>query len=57
MKLIPINPPLNGNVGVICRGCAGNVFRGGYANLDGEPFRAYYCDRCAEEIRATQEAI
>lgn len=57
MKLTAIHPPLTGNIGVICLGCDAKIFHGGYANLDGEPFRAYYCDRCAQEIRALAEAL
>ena len=52
MKLTPIYPRLNGNVGVICIGCQNAVFHGGFADLQGEPFRAYYCDRCVEEIQS-----
>jgi predicted SprT family Zn-dependent metalloprotease len=37
----------------LCAAC--NQWRAVFADLDGEPFKAYYCDQCAAELTAKQE--
>lgn len=40
---------------LMCRGCGGSFFlNDGYADLNGEPFRAFYCEDCAQ---ASEQAM
>lgn len=56
LNLQPIQPALvNGGVQTLlarCVACGGHVRSDtGFADLDGEPFRAYYCAACGAAAR------
>jgi len=57
MNLQPVTPSTPA-FPFVCKGCnqrhqSGHVeVARTYADLDGKPFEAYYCERCAEEIIA-----
>jgi hypothetical protein len=55
MNLLKSATPRDYETRVLC--CASNhsgsrmfVLAAGYADLDGEPYRAYYCDGCAARL-------
>lgn len=52
MKLRHVPPPF---FWVDCHGC-GKIKRTDHvvADLDGEPFKAYYCEQCAAGLRALE---
>lgn len=54
MNLQPINPPPKENEHYICTAC--NSWKAYLADLDGEPFRAYYCKQCADELTTKEPA-
>jgi hypothetical protein len=49
MNLQPINPPLKDGQRLICVKC--NEWKAIFADLDGEPFKAYYCADCAQQTK------
>lgn len=66
MNLQAIYPPAVGLILKACTSCGGDVKTDrGFADLDGEPFKAYLCagcavtavggNRCAELLQAAQE--
>ena len=53
MNLKPINPPVSTDDRarrVLC--CKCGKWTATLADLDGEPFKAYYCEPCADALRA-----
>lgn len=53
MNLQPINPPLKQDQRLICVSC--NQWRAIFADLDGQPFRDYYCAECAEQLKEANQ--
>ena len=52
MRLEPINGP---RIRVTCVRCSGRTWSDkAVADLDGAPFRDYYCEPCAAELRANE---
>jgi len=52
MKLQPINPPLREGQRVQCCVCFSMVYNA-QADLDGEAFKAFYCNDCAHKVSVT----
>lgn len=57
MKITPINPPLR--TGQTCRCCCCGEWTATLADLDGEAFKAFYCEGCrpdrVNEVRRLDE--
>lgn len=57
MNLQPINPPSQHTLPGACTSCGGEVrCDNGFADLDGEPFKAYLCAGCAKTATLQEQA-
>lgn len=60
MNLVPVTQIRGSELIFRCCKCTIGFVKWGFADLDGEPWRAYYCRVCAEVvsgIRATDPAV
>lgn len=58
MNLQPINPPLPASASIFCAQCnTSSRAEGAFADLEGEPFRAFYCLVCTKAILPPGEAV
>lgn len=58
MNLQPMNPPAADDSRVTCFGDCGRIvwLSEALCDLDGPPFKAYYCRRCADGLEAEARA-
>lgn len=57
MRMNPVDNANSPEVNLTCANCNDRISsRNAYADLDGEPFKAYYCDSCRRKLEYVEQS-